>query len=110
MTCLPESAAQRLIIAVVVLGSFFGAVDSSIVVISLTAISRFYDVGTSPASWVLISYLLVLTGLLIPFGRLADVKEPKNIFIAGFVQIAARVAQLRRARPRSATGSFCKIG
>nr|WP_320161435.1 MFS transporter [uncultured Methanoregula sp.] len=89
MPRLPESTAQRIIITVVVLGSFIGAVDSGIVVISLTAISRFYAVGTSPASWVLISYLLVLTGLLIPFGRLADVKGPKNIFVAGFVLFTA---------------------
>ena len=89
MTRLSEQTAQRLIIAAVVLGSFMGATDSSIVVISLTAISRFYDVGTSEASWVLITYLLVITSFLIPFGRLGDLKGQKNIFVSGFALFTA---------------------
>lgn len=61
-----------------------GATDSSIVIISLTAISRSFNVGTSEASWVLIVYLLAITGFLIPIGRLGDVIGQKNIFTAGF--------------------------
>ncbi len=66
-----------------------GATDSSIVILSLTSISRHFDVGTSEASWVLITYLLAVTGFLIPFGRLGDVMGKKNIFVAGFALFTA---------------------
>lgn len=84
MSPLSETTVRRLITVAVVLGSFMGATDSSIVIISLTTISRYFDVSTSQASWVLIAYLLVITGFLIPLGRLGDVKGQKNIFVSGF--------------------------
>ncbi|WP_367118956.1 MFS transporter [Methanoculleus sp.] len=89
MSRLRETTARGLIIAAVVLGSFMGATDSSIVILSLTSISRHFDVGTSEASWVLITYLLAVTGFLIPFGRLGDVMGKKNIFVAGFALFTA---------------------
>ncbi|WAI02194.1 MFS transporter [Methanogenium organophilum] len=84
-----ERFVRRMIVAAVVLGSFMGATDSSIVIIALTSISRYFDVGTSAASWVLIIYLLVITGFLIPFGRLGDVWGRKKIFVAGFAIFTA---------------------
>jgi len=38
----------------------------------------------SEVSWVAMSYLLVLSGLLLVFGKLGDMKGFKKIFIAGF--------------------------
>lgn len=84
-----DAITKRLIIAAVVIGSFMGATDSSIVIISLTSISRYFNVGTSEVAWVLIIYLLAITCFLIPFGRLGDVKGKKNIFISGFVIFTA---------------------
>jgi EmrB/QacA subfamily drug resistance transporter len=75
---------QRLIVATIVLGSLMGSTDSSIVVITLPTISKFYNVGTSEASWVLIAYLLAITSFLIAFGRLGDIKSHKNVFAIGF--------------------------
>lgn len=89
MSRVRETAVRRLIIAAVVLGSFMGATDSSIVIISLTSISRHFDAGTSEASWVLITYLLAMTGFLIPFGRLGDVAGKRNLFVAGFALFTA---------------------
>lgn len=66
-----------------------GATDSSIVIISLTTISRYFNASTSEVSWVMIAYLLAITGFLIPFGRLGDVKGRKKIFIAGFALFTA---------------------
>lgn len=81
---LHEKTIKRLIITAVVTGSFMGATDSSIVIISLTSISHYFNAGTSEVSWILIIYLLAITCFLIPFGRLGDVNGKKNIFIAGF--------------------------
>ena len=75
---------RRLITAAVVLGSFMGAADASIVIMALPTLAGYFDVGTSEASWVLISYLLVVTAFLIPFGRLGDMHGQKKIYIAGF--------------------------
>lgn len=85
MTGVPERLIQQVIIATVVLGSFMGATDSSIVVISLSTISRYFDASSGQVAWVLVIYLLVITSFLIAIGRLGDAKGQKRIFIAGFV-------------------------
>lgn len=89
MSRFSDKTVQRLILAAVVLGSFMGATDSSIVIISLTTLSRYFDAGTSQVSWVLMAYLLVMTGFLIPFGRLGDMTGRKRIFVSGFAVFTA---------------------
>jgi MFS family permease len=80
-----ERLVRQLIIATVMLGSFMGATDSSIVVISLTTISRFFDVSMSQVFWIMILYLQVIINFLITIGRLGDTWGQKKIFITGFM-------------------------
>lgn len=64
-------------------------IDSSIVNISLPVISRDFHITTGEASWIIISYLLVLTCTLLLFGKICDLVNIKKFFIAGYAAFVA---------------------
>jgi MFS family permease len=59
--------------------------DSYIVNISLPAVSRYFHVGLGDVSWVVLSYLLVMTSSKLVFGKLSDRLGLRKIFIGGYV-------------------------
>jgi len=65
--------------------SFIGGLDGSIVSVTLPVMR--HDLGTSVAviEWVTTIYLLIMSGVLLPFGRLGDLKGQKRIYTLGFV-------------------------
>ena len=75
---------QNLVLFILALSTFMASLDSTIVNISLPAIAASFGVSLSMVSWVAMSYLLVLSGLLLAFGKLGDMKGIRKIFIAGF--------------------------
>jgi len=75
---------QWLILLLISLASFMGALDATIVNISLPTISKYYQCDIATVSWVAMSYLLVLSSTLIMFGRVADIRGYKRIYLAGF--------------------------
>ncbi|HWQ19822.1 MAG TPA: MFS transporter [Methanotrichaceae archaeon] len=68
----------------IALAAFIGTLATNIVNISLPAISRYFYVDTRLVSWVSIIYLLALCSTIVVFGRLADIRGFKKIFLAGF--------------------------
>ncbi len=68
----------------IALGTFIGTLATNIVNISLPAISNYFEVDTGYVSWVALIYLLVLCSTIVVFGRLADIRGFKRIFLAGF--------------------------
>lgn len=76
---------QWLILLLISLAAFMGALDTTIVNISLPSISKYFGSDIATVSWVSITYLLVLSSTLITFGRVADIRGYKKIYIAGFV-------------------------
>jgi EmrB/QacA subfamily drug resistance transporter len=60
------------------------ALDGSVVNTVLPVISVFFNTDVSNIEWVVTIYLLVLSGLLLSFGRLGDLHGHKTIFISGF--------------------------
>ncbi len=68
----------------IALGTFIGTLATNIVNISLPTISSYFGVDTGYVSWVALIYLLVLCSTIVVFGRLADIKGFKKIFLAGF--------------------------
>ncbi|MDD1705257.1 MAG: MFS transporter, partial [Methanoregula sp.] len=66
------------------LATFMASLDSTIVNIALPSISEAFNVSTTTVSWVSTSYLLVMVGCLLVFGKISDVIGYKKIFLSGF--------------------------
>ncbi|MBC8275093.1 MAG: MFS transporter [Chloroflexi bacterium] len=79
-----ESSRKWLILILISLASFMGALDATIVNISLPTMSKYFQCDVATVSWVAMAYLLVLSGTLITFGRVADIRGYKRIYLAGF--------------------------
>lgn len=75
---------EILIVLTISLAAFMGALDISIVNISMPTIARHFQVSTGEVSWVILVYLLILSSFLPAFGRLGDIKGFRKIFICGF--------------------------
>jgi len=74
-----------LILLVVCLSIFMATLDTTIVNISLPTISRYFDVGTGEVSWIILSYFLTVTSLLIAFGKLGDLLGFRKLFLWGIL-------------------------
>ena len=77
------------IIFAVALGTFMSALDSSIVNISLPTIGGYFNVSLTTVEWVVLSYLIIITSLLLTFGRLGDIYGHKKIYITGLIIFTA---------------------
>jgi EmrB/QacA subfamily drug resistance transporter len=69
----------------VAIGTFIAYLDSSIVNIALPSLSRYFEADLSVIEWIVTSYLLMITGLVVIFGRAADIHGRKKLYIFGFV-------------------------
>lgn len=76
---------QGLIIFAVSIGTFMSALDSSVVNIALPSIGQHFNVSLSTIEWVVMSYLLIISSLLLTYGRLGDIYGHKKIYIIGFI-------------------------
>ncbi|MHB1393426.1 MAG: MFS transporter [Clostridia bacterium] len=80
-----DSRRAKLILLAVAVGTFMAALDSSVVNIALPSISSHFQVPLFIIEWVVMSYLLVISSLLLTYGRLGDMYGHKSIYIAGFI-------------------------
>src|SRR5437588_8316654 len=72
------------VFAILAIGIFMATLDSSIVNISLPAIASYFGVPLSGAvEWVIIAYLVIIAGVLLTAGRLADMVGRKVLWAAG---------------------------
>jgi EmrB/QacA subfamily drug resistance transporter len=65
-------------------GTFMGALDGSVVNTVLPIINSSFHSNVASVEWVVIIYLLVLSGVLLSFGRLGDMRGHKPVYLAGF--------------------------
>ncbi|MGB2885905.1 MAG: MFS transporter, partial [Dehalococcoidia bacterium] len=75
--------AKWLILTAVMLGSFMGPLDGSIVNTVLPDITRFFETEISIAQWVPTVYLLTISCLILLYGRLGDMVGYKRIYLCG---------------------------
>ena len=73
-----------LLILSISLAMFMSSLDGTIVNIALPAISESFHLSSTAVSWVATSYLLVLVGCVLVFGKISDVIGFKKVFLAGF--------------------------
>src|SRR3984893_15939833 len=74
------------VLAILAIGIFMATLDTSIVNISLPTIATYFQAPLSGAvEWVIIAYLVVIAGVLLTIGRLADMIGRKPIWVAGLI-------------------------
>ena len=73
----------------IVFAGFIYQLDSCIVNISMPTLARDFRVGTNDISFVVLSYLLVVSSTLLLFGKLADRIGARKVFLWGYVVFTA---------------------
>lgn len=68
---------------------FIVIVDTSIVAIALPTIQNDLNISSSSLQWVFNAYVVVLAGLLLLGGKLADIFGQRRIFLTGFAILTA---------------------
>jgi EmrB/QacA subfamily drug resistance transporter len=66
-------------------GSFMAALDGSVVNIILPVLRNTFHSDVAGIEWVVTVYLLVVSGFLLTFGRLGDMRGHKSIYVWGFI-------------------------
>ena len=66
------------------IGTFMSALDGSVVNTILPVLRSAFSSSIASIEWVVTVYLLVLSGLLLSFGRLGDLRGHKNVYLLGF--------------------------
>jgi len=81
-----ESTGQLkwLILIAVGIGTFMSALDGSVVNTILPVLRESVSGSIANVEWVVTIYLLVLSGLLLSFGRLGDMQGYKKVYVFGF--------------------------
>ena len=96
------------------MGSFMSGLDSSISNTVLPVIAGSLHADVADAQWVVSIYLLVLSGLLLSFGRLGDLNGYRRTYLLGFglfvvssavCSVASSVEMLIAARGVQAVGA-----
>lgn len=72
------------VLITVMVGTFMGPLDGSVVNIALPTLTRHFGVTVTTVEWVVVAYLLVISTLLLTFGRLGDIVGLKPLYLAGF--------------------------
>ncbi len=73
------------VMAAVAMSIFLATIDAGIVNVALPTLVRDLNTDFATIQWVILSYLLSITTLMLSIGRLGDMIGKKSIFTAGFV-------------------------
>ena len=79
------NARKWAVLVITSLSAFMSTLDGSIVNIALPSMADEMHVTISSVQWVVTSYLLTISVLLLVWGRLADMYGKRNIFAVGFL-------------------------
>ena len=74
-----------IVLAVAGSGVYMTTLDSGMVNVALPTLTEVFGAPVTLVQWVVLGYLLCITGLLLPMGRLADITGRKRVFLSGFV-------------------------
>ena len=93
ITVRDDAPVRRATLAAAVLASFLTPFMGSAVNIALPVIGREFGLDAVSLGWVATTYILAAAVFLLPFGRMADIKGRRRIFITGlFLYILVSVA------------------
>ncbi|MFA5238007.1 MAG: MFS transporter [Methanoregula sp.] len=74
---------QKLLLGAAALGILMDGLDGSIVNVALPTIASAFSTDTGTVAWVIITYLLMMAGLVLVFGSIADRGTTKRVFLFG---------------------------
>jgi EmrB/QacA subfamily drug resistance transporter len=98
--------AKWLVLLSVGIGTYMSALDGSVVNTILPVICNQLGSSVANVEWVVTIYLLVVSSLLLSFGRLGDLRGHKPVYILGFVVFGAGSALCGLATSLSALVLF----
>ncbi len=78
-------ASENRILAILVLGTLMGALDTTIVLLAIPTITQSLHTSLVTTIWTIVAYLLVLAVATTQVGRLGDIYGRSRIFNIGFV-------------------------
>lgn len=78
-----DQALKRYTLLAATTAAFLAPFMGSAINLAIPAIGQQFNSGTLMLSWVVTSYLLASVAFLVPFGRLADIRGRKKVFVAG---------------------------
>ena len=67
------------------IGVYMSTLDASIVNISLPTIVQSFNAHLSTVAWVVMAYLIIITGCLLLMGRFSDLYGQRRIYLLGFL-------------------------
>jgi EmrB/QacA subfamily drug resistance transporter len=85
-------ASKRAALAVATFGAFMTPFDGSVVNLALPTIGHDFRSDVVALGWIITAYVLGLTICVIPFGRLADIRGRRRIYVAGVALFTAASA------------------
>ncbi len=81
--------AELLALLAMAFAVFMDGLDSSIVNIALPSIAESFGADANAVAWVAVTYFMMIAGMMLTFGRIADMGHIRRIFIIGFGLFAA---------------------
>jgi len=83
-----RSITEAFILVTTILASAMVFIDGNVVTIALPEIQRHFDASLAGQQWVVESYLLTLTALMLTGGALGDLMGRRRIFVTGVIVFA----------------------
>ena len=86
---------SNIVLAVVMLGTMMGALDSTIVLLAFPVINDSLHSDLATSLWIILAYLLILAVATTQMGRIGDIYGRSRIFNLGFIIFTSRLGTLR---------------
>ncbi len=83
---------QKVVLINTTIGALMSSLDGSILTVSLPTIARQLHTGVALMLWIMMGYTAMITALLLPFGRWADLHGRVRFFGYGFIIFAGSSA------------------
>ena len=80
-----ESRLQWFVLATVIVGTFLGRLDQTIVNLALPKMIDYFGISVSTAGWIATAYILANAVFVPIWGKLGDTMGRKKVYIIGFV-------------------------
>jgi len=104
-----KASKKWLILLAVGIGTFMSALDTSVVNTVLPVIRAEFNSDISTIQWVVSVYLLVVSSLLLAFGRFGDLRGHKKVYLLGFIVFISSSAMCGMAPSASGLIAFRAI-